>query len=339
MSAPARGAPPTAGPDAHDHGWILRFDNDLLRPGERDRDYTFGVAFTRVADDAVEGPRWLARALDWTDGLLGVPRAPAGDSRAFELGLQLFTPDDLTAEEPLPDDRPYANLLYAASSRLTQDAAHRAVYQSTLTVGVLGLPVVGRMQRALHDLLDNPLPSGYDHQISDGGEPTFRYAFSKRRLIASGGRSERPYSVRFGFGASVGYITEASVELAFRSGPERAAWWSAPPLTSGYAGQPPIESRRDAATAAVRGVVFEAGLTVRARVYDAFLQGQVRHSDVTFAYDELNHALLEAWLGFSIVQKNGINVSYTLCWQSPEIADGLGSRSFAWGNLSFARRF
>jgi hypothetical protein len=268
-----------------------------------------------------------------------VPRATAGDGRAFELGLQLFTPKDLTAEEPLPEDRPYATLLYAASSRLTLDATHRTAYQSTLTLGVLGLPVVGNLHRAAHDLTGSPLPNGYDHQISDGGEPTFRYAFSRQRLLASGGALARPYSVRFGFGASVGYVTEANVGVALRSGPERVPWWSAPPPQSDYAGQPPIAARRDAATADARGVVLETGLALRARVYDAFLQGQVRKSEVTFASNELNHVLVEAWLGFSMAAKNGIDVSYTLRWQSPEISEGLGSRSFSWGTLSFARRF
>src|SRR5262245_53093749 len=249
-----------------DRGWILRFDNDLLKPGEKDRDYSGGAAYTRGSDDGPAGPAWLESALDWTDKLLRVPRSATGDGRAFELGLQLFTPDDLTAEEAIPDDRPYANLLYTASSRLTVDAAHQAVYQSTLTLGVLGLPIVGNVHRAAHQLLDNPLPNGYDHQISDGGEPTFRYAFSKHRLLASGARKAmRSYSLRFGYGASVGYLTEANVELSFRSGPERVAWWSPPPLSGEYAGQPPIQSRRDAATAAVRGVVFEAGATLRAR--------------------------------------------------------------------------
>ena len=337
--SPGLAAPPSAGDDPHDHGWILRFDNDLFQPGEHDRDYTAGFAYTRDSDDAIEGPVWLAHALDWIDGLLRVPRAASGDGRAFELGLQLFTPDDLTAEQALPDDRPYANIVYTASSRLTEDAAHDVVSQSTLTLGVLGLPVVGGVHRAAHQLIGNPLPNGYDHQISDGGEPTFRYALSRHRLLASGARKEnRPYSLRFGYGASVGYLTEANVELAFRSGPERTAWWSSPPMPADYAGQPPIQSRRDA-SAAVRGVVFEAGATLRARAYDAFLQGQVRHSDVTFAYDELNHLLLEAWLGFSVVQKNGINVAYTLRWQSAEITEGRGSRSFSWGNLSFTRRF
>src|SRR5262249_1279412 len=111
------------------------------------------------------------------------------------------------------------------------------------------------------------------------------------------------------------------------------------PLPADYAGQPVIQPRRADASAAARGVVYEAGVAARGRAYNAFLQGQARHSDVTFGTDELNRLLIEAWLGFSIVQKNGIYVSYTLRWQSPEIKEGTGSRSYSWGSLSFARRF
>jgi hypothetical protein len=86
-------------------------------------------------------------------------------------------------------------------------------------------------------------------------------------------------------------------------------------------------------------VVLEAGLAIRARVYDAFLQGQVRRSDVTFSSSELNHLLLEAWFGLSTELRDGLAISYALRWQSPEIATGTGSRSFAWGTLSFERAF
>jgi hypothetical protein len=85
--------------------------------------------------------------------------------------------------------------------------------------------------------------------------------------------------------------------------------------------------------------MFEGGLAVRARAYNAFLQGQVRHSDVTFSSSELNHLLLEAWFGLSTELESGLAISYSLRWQSPEIATGTGSRSFSWGTLSFARAF
>ncbi|HUO69022.1 MAG TPA: lipid A-modifier LpxR family protein [Gammaproteobacteria bacterium] len=319
-----------------DHGWTLRIDDDFLALAERDADYTGGFAYT-LNDDGPVGPRWLGRALDWIDDALRAPRdGTAASPRAFEIGVQLFTPRDLTAEEALPDDRPYANLVYASTSSLTRDEARDVVRQTTFTIGVLGLPITGDLHRALHELLQSPLPNGYAHQISDGGEPTFRYAFSSQHLLASGTLGERPYSARFGFTANAGYLTDASAEIAIRSGPERVPWWSAPPPLSDYAGQPPM---RQPSAASPRGVVVEGGLAVRARAYNAFLQGQVRHSDVTFAWGELNHLLLEAWFGISAQREGGLAISYSLRWQSPEIAAGIGSRSFAWGTLSFARGF
>jgi len=333
-TAASRGAAADDAP--HDRGWTLRIDDDFLALQERDADYTGGFAYT-LNDDGPAGPRWLARALDWIDGALDGQRADSPAARhAFEIGVQLFTPRDLTAEEALPDDRPYANLLYASSSSLALDQDRNVVRQATVTIGVLGLPIVGDLHRALHELLQSPLPNGYAHQISDGGEPTFRYAFSSQRLLASGVRNERPYSARFGFTVNAGYVTDASAEIAIRSGPERVPWWSPPPPLSDYAGQPPI---RAGSVASPRGVVLEGGLAVRARVYDAFLQGQVRHSDVTFAWHELNHLLLEAWFGASTELEGGLAISYSLRWHSPEIATGTGSRSFSWGTFSFARSF
>ena len=317
-------------------GRTLRIDDDFLALAGRDEDYTGGLAYTLSGDGPV-GPRWLARALEWIDGALGMPNARSPvEPRAFELGVQIFTPRDLTAEQPLPDDRPYANLVYASTSNVAYDEAREVARQTTFTIGVLGLPIIGDIHRALHQLLQSPLPNGYAHQISDGGEPTFRYAFSSQHLIASGVRNRRPYSVRFGFTANAGYLTDASAEIAIRSGPERVPWWSTPPPLSDYAGQPPI---RAAAATSPRGVVLEGGLAVRARVYNAFLQGQLRHSDVTFAWGELDHLLLEAWLGVSTQTGGGLAISYSLRWQSPEITAGAGSRSFAWGTLSFARGF
>jgi hypothetical protein len=333
-TASSRGAAAEDG--SLDRGWTLRIDDDFLALAGRDADYTGGFAYTLNDDDPV-GPRWLARALDWIDDALRASRAGMqAEARAFEIGVQLFTPRDLTAEEALADDRPYANLVYASTSSLARDEARDVVRQTSFTIGVLGLPIIGDLHRALHELLQSPLPNGYAHQISDGGEPTFRYAFSSEHLLARGTLGERPYSARFGFTANAGYLTDASFEIAIRSGPERVPWWSAPPRLADYAGQPPM---RSASTAAPRGVVLDGGLAVRARVYNAFLQGQVRHSDVTFAWGELNHLLLEAWFGVSTELKGGLGISYSVRWQSPEIAAGTGSRSFAWGTLSFARGF
>ena len=329
----SRAEPPDDAPNAA--ASTLRIDDDFLALSGRDADYTGGLAYA-LTGDAPVGPRWLGRTLDRIDDALRVPRASAGrEHDAFEIGLQIFTPRDLTAERALPEDRPYANLVYASSSRLTRDADRDTVRQTTFTIGVLGLPLVGALHRALHEALGSPLPNGYAHQISDGGEPTFRYAFSSRRLIASGTLGGRSYSARLGFTANAGYLTDATVEIALRSRSDGVPWWGASPPLSDYAGQPPIAAGSAAAPA--RGTVFEAGVAARARAYNAFLQGQLRSSDVTFSSSELNHFLLEAWFGMSIVLRGGLEIGYSLRWQSPEIAAGTGSRSFAWGTLSFSR--
>ena len=328
--------------DGGQRAWTLQVDDDFLALTQRDRDYTAGVAFTLVDEDSAARPLPLGGALDWIDGVTRFGRLgsdAASSRRALAFGMQLFTPRDLEAEEPLPDDRPYATLAYLTGSSLAIDADRNIAFESSFTVGLLGLPIVGALHRSLHVLLSSPLPNGYAHQISDGGEPTFRYAVSRGRLLTSGMHNERPYSVRFGIGASIGYVTEASAELAYRSGPLRVPWWSAPPVSADYAGQPPIAAFPEPGAAASRGVVFEAGIEARVRIYNAFLQGQFRESDVTYSYDQLDHVLVEAWVGFAMTLKKGLGVGYTIRHQTQDIAHGPAARAFTWGSISFAQRF
>ena len=211
----------------------------------------------------------------------GATRGPEGE--AFELGLLLFTPQDLAATEPLPDDRPYANLLYVASSKLAFDEPRGAAFQSSLAIGFLGLPIAEQFHRGMHELVGSAEPRGYDHQISDGGEPTFMYAASRYRLLASGGLRGQPYSLRLGVGASIGYITEANVEIAFRT---NAPWWESSAAAADYSGHPQIVGPPPAIGGHPR-VQFEAGAKLHARVYNSFLEGQFRHSDVTFGSSDL----------------------------------------------------
>jgi hypothetical protein len=219
------------------------------------------------------------------------------------------------------------------------DSSDRTAFQSSLTLGLLGLPIVGAMHRALHQIIDSPLPNGYSYQISNGGEPTFRYAVSRRHLLASSASGDRPRSTQYGIDASFGYITELSAELIFRSGPLRTPWWGGPPMSSDYAGQPTMMMRAEPGLASGRGVILEAGIESRLRLYNAFLQGQFRDSTVTFSSDQLNHVLLEAWIGVAFRLESGLELSYTIRKQSREIGHGTGARAFTWGNVSFARRF
>ena len=75
------------------------------------------------------------------------------------------------------------------------------------------------------------------------------------------------------------------------------------------------------------------------RLYNAFLEGQLRHSDVVYSAHELEPLLVDLWIGATTVFPKGFSVSYTIRHQTEEIARGRGARSFAWGSIGIARTF
>jgi hypothetical protein len=324
-----------------DLGWTVHVDNDLFALADRDRDYTAGVAFSLGGDAARTRAPFLFRALDGFDDTLAAgPFAPGGrvEGRALEIGLLLFTPQDLSASVPLLDDRPYASLFYVSSTALRHDDERGVAYQSSLTLGLLGLPVAGELHKRVHDAFGNVAPRGYDHQISAGGEPTFRYTVSRYKLLKHGELDGRPFSVRFGTDASLGYVTEINSEISARWGRTRLAWWESPPGSSEYAGHPPVHGPRNQRGDRVE-VLLDGGAKARLRLYDAFLEGQFRESDVEFSSGDVNHLLLETWFGVTTVLKNRLSVSYTIRHQTKELDAGRGARSFTWASIGVAQQF
>ena len=82
-----------------------------------------------------------------------------------------------------------------------------------------------------------------------------------------------------------------------------------------------------------------AGIRGKLRAYDAFLQGQFRHSDLTYGEGQLNQVLGEAWAGVELRTASGWAVQYLARWESPELRSGIGSRSFLWGSIEIAKSF
>jgi hypothetical protein len=83
----------------------------------------------------------------------------------------------------------------------------------------------------------------------------------------------------------------------------------------------------------------EAGAKLHVRAYNAFLEGQLRHSDVTFSSSALRPVLLDLWLGATTTLKSGLGVSYAVHHQTEEIEKGPGARSFTWASIGVAQRF
>lgn len=321
-------------------GWTLAIDNDLFAGTQKDRDYTGGLAVGLSGPDTWDHWWSLDPLLRRLDGV-APGRARAADGAIIQysaqFGLLGFTPQDISRETVDPEDRPYASLLYMTSARQYVDAGERRVRNTALTFGVLGLSVTSDIHDAIHEVVGSDSPRGYDKQVSAGGEPTLRYVVSDSKL-----RTQR---IAFGSGLvetkttaemSVGYLTEASYAVSTRFGQIDSPWWTFNPERIDYIAQPSAVARRRGGGSEL---YFWAGAKVRVRAYNAFLQGQFRDSEHTFAASEVQHVIGEAWIGLTGELSNGTTMSYSVRYQTAEIRDGIGKRDPIWAGVTITHSF
>jgi hypothetical protein len=321
-------------------GWLdgvdavgVQIDNDLFAGDDKDRDYTGGMSITLSGERARDGLLSLDPLLSRLDGW--ITGDTGGDVYyARQIGLMAFTPGNTLVREVQPDDRPYASLLFLSNGRVNVDADDRGAWTSSVTVGVLGLSVSERLHSTVHELVGSESPKGYDHQISAGGEPTARYTLARQKLwIADpSGRLDVKTTVQ----GSVGFLTETSAALSLRLGRFNSPWWGfAPELTDYIAAPVPTENHR----AGERELYFFVGARVKARAYNAFLQGQFRDSEVRYSADEIQPLLAEAWIGVVTQVLDQTQLSYALHYQTAELRDGPAARDSLWGSVQLTHAF
>ena len=323
-------------------GWQIVLDNDALASRTRDEDYTGGFAVALGGSRVANYPVSLDPALTWINKKLHVDDGWQRASRdhLMQFGLTLFTPQIDPVNGPAFDDRPFANLLFLENSQYLIDEIYGRTYQSTLTVGVLGSNAGEAVQDAVHRLGRLPVKGDYGRQISDGGELTARYAVSRQSLLLSGFTSRgNTFELKYRVGGDIGYLTEGNATLAARWGRVDSPWWSYAPTRSNYLPQPVPNSRHNFRSSGGRDFYLWSAITLRARAYNAFLQGQFRDSEVTFSGGELNHILGELSVGVNRGFGNGVDVSFALHYQTNEIKHGTGSRNIRWGGLTIRKSF
>lgn len=325
--------------DVASYGWSFRLDNDAFAAhGRRDRDYTAGLSFTfydvsgrRLTAPVREVLRWMDRRTGFAQNERcdGVPQR----TEISDFGLVLFSPDEIGRIGRSEGDRPYANLLYFSSSHYTLNAEQSVMRQSTMTIGVLGTPAAEALHRSVHKLMGSQDPRGYSQQISDGGELTARYSVARRSLLSMGsGRTQ--YDLGMALEGSVGYLTEGVAGVGLRWGRISSPWWSSVADHADYDSQPSLAI---VGAAARKDLYVSTGIKVRARAYNAFLQGQFRDSDAALSAAELQPIIREAWLGV-VADLGDFRLSYTLRFQSAEIKAGEGARELRWAGLAFSKR-
>ncbi|WP_290519398.1 lipid A deacylase LpxR family protein [Alcanivorax sp.] len=313
--------------------WALTLDNDMLVPGTRDQDYTYGLSMAATGTRARDFLLSLDTPLGWIDTALGLNSLSGSRVRghSFEAGIFGFTPEQKERPEPLYDDRPYASMIYLSSSRVQVNPDDQVAWHSTLTLGALGLDLAGNIQNGVHKVVGSEQAEGWDHQISDGGEPTARYAVARQKTLPI---SSDNLEVKSTVEGSVGYLTEARWSLSFRAGRLRSPWWQSNPELTRYG-----ERNNTTATSEDNEHYVWGGIALVGRAYNAFLQGQFRDSDVRYDSDEVNHGVAEAWLGYTYAFSDGYRLSYVLRGHTSELKEGVGDRNVLWGGLVFAKTF
>lgn len=311
--------------------WAFAFDNDIFVPGSRDQDYTYGMNITYTGRSADQHWASLHGTLDWINNTLHMDGF-AGEgvrSSKIEYGLFGFTPEDISIVNANQDDRPYASLVYVSSSRESYYPLKDVSWQSTLTLGIMGLDIVGELQNEVHAVFDGDQALGWDNQISDGGEPTLRYSISRQSLLYKSGTGTELKNTLQG---SLGYITEASWSVSLRSGKILSPWVSFNPELTSYA-----ENSIPNAIARVSEHYFWTGVSLKYRVYNAFLEGQFRDSVVTYDDHEINRGVVEAWVGYTMALPSGYSFTYSIRGHTSEINRGNGNRNVFWGGILISK--
>ena len=326
-----------------DAGFRITLDEHLLVNSKRDMDYNGGgevaVSGARAVDNWFSIDRALG-AIDRLDGLGALTSTHMyGPTHAFAAGVVIFTPGDLHDPQPIPGDRPYASLMFLSNGRRYVLTDRAVAYDSSLTVGLLGLAAAESLQRSLHRITGSVQPQGWAHQISAGGEPTARYSFARQSLLGQHvgtGGIDLDRDSTWTVAGSVGTITEGSIAFNSRSGRIRSPWWTTSPEQSMY-----VDEARPAPPPLGPGWLSElfllTGARLKVRVYNAFLEGQFRHSDLRYGASDLNTLLGEAWVGVEFRNSSGLEFRYLSRWESPELRHGIGSRSFVWGSIEVSK--
>ncbi len=304
----------------------MLYENDVVfEPTNEDRDFTMGLQFDLTGPWVARSP--LGRSLHWLNGLAGVDRFhqdnASGESFELSLSNAAFTPDDLSDPEAIFNDRPYASLVLLTTTHNTRIGLNRG-FSSRLTLGVLGLDVSERAQTWIHQELRGegqlePVdPKGWSHQISDGGELTLGYRLKHKQLLVA----KRNFDLQSEQELSLGYDTSLAAGGTLRLGRIRGDWWRF--RHRSFAPEQGANQR----TGRRWEAYFWAGYSLKLVAYNVLLQGQFRHSDVTFPASEIERLIHEGRCG-AVLRYGPIGINYEVSLRSSELK--ILNYSHLWG--------
>ena len=284
-------------------------ENDWF--GGTDERYTSGIKHQWVSAEG-KGQR-IARLL-----------LKAGDGATVRYGVgagqSIFTPENIRAAAPLPDQRPYAGWLYLEAQSVVERRKGATDFLR-VAAGVVGPASLAEdTQRTLHRTLDFIDPAGWDNQIRN--EPGLVVSFDRQWRAALGDRAElRPHA-----GASVGNVlTEARAGAIFRIGSDLRRD-GLPARVS------PARPAAGAHGADGLSWQFYAGGQARAVAQNIFLDGNTFQDSQSVSKEPI---VGEIEAGFSIRAKR-LSLGYNHVWRTKEYDGEPDGQDFGAVTLSAA---
>ena len=313
----------------------IYIDQDMFVPfSNEDRDYTMGFAvefFWAKEKGLYPLDSLVKTAGEW----LGIEKSDKDIVYSFMLGTLAYTPDDLSDSQPIFNDRPYSSLIYLSNKRVRTDG--RNALAAEVLLGLMGSKLPGEFQTAFHSMYrevfdleptDDPVePKGWRNQISDGGELTLRLRLTNSRLQEKLSIPKR-LDVTTTMGLALGFQTNANLGFAIRAGKLRSPFWSLP--------YDPVNRGNFVPSKAENEWYFWTAFNARFVGYDALLQGQFRHSDVRFSYDEIEHIVYDGGVGLTL----GFDSSQLTISANMKSADlKIEPRKQLWGGINYMYYF
>ncbi len=300
--------------------YSFTFENDIF--GGKDRDYTNGVRLDYVsprndlpfwARFARRNLRWLTDADDWY--------------ATYALGQNIYTPADISLDDPPADDRPYAGFLYG-SIGIAADRGDR-LDTIALDLGVVGPAAqADKVQKFVHRLIDAEKPEGWEHQLEN--EFAFRLLYERKYrflydfdppLIDLAVDAAPSYSVALG-----NVDTSASAGLTLRIGDRLRDNYGPPRVRPAVAGPGFFDASGGFGWylfASAEGRLVARNIFIEGNTFDG-------RSGV-----EPRRLVGDVQAGLAL-QYNGVELTYTHVLRSPEFRGQDGFTEFGSVNLRFS---
>lgn len=283
-------------------GGTARLENDLFTG--TDQNYTSGVAFAAVSHDiagklrteCLPTPvRLHAEFIKFLNPGFWIDAENSAHTQnvVVKFGQSMFTPKDPARTDLIPDDRPYAGLLYVGMSwnrRKHEPQSNSEILDTReITLGVIGpLSLAEQSQNRVHDAIGAEKFLGWQHQLKN--EPALQLAMDRKFRDYRGTGAITP-----GFSAdsirSLG-LRLGNIETSASLGIEGRIGWNLPndfgtyPIRPGAENRPPSadsvhSGSGDAPSAAARprlGVHLFGTMETKLVAHDFSLDGNLFRS-------------------------------------------------------------